>query len=141
MRVLGAIVHLALDEGIGFQLFDQSTNKLHAVLYPVGGTHVLPKTVGRVRYTTNTNGNQQLLGQQALPANARIRSWVIDTAGTPTVKLGNASGGAQFLATTVLSAGLNDIALFTRFCSTNNLWANSTTTDALMHTIDYEIVD
>ncbi len=138
---LGAVVHLTCDDGVGYQLLDASANKLHAIVYNQGITHMVPAQAGRVRYTTSTNGNQQILGQQALPANARIRSWVIDTAGTPTVKLGNASGGAQFFASAALTAGLNDITLLTRFCSTNNLWVNSATTDALLHTIDYEIVD
>lgn len=138
---VGAIVHLPLDDGIGFFLVDQSANKLHAVGTATGVAHVIAKGAGRVRYTTNTNGNQQILGQQALPANARIRSWVIDSAGTPTVKLGNTSAGAQFLAAVALAAGLNDVTLLTRFCTTNNLWANSTTTDVLQHTIDYDLVD
>jgi hypothetical protein len=137
----GAVCHLSLDDGLGFMVLDQSPNKCHGVLSVSGVAHTIPKQFARIRFTTSTNGNQQILGQQCLPASARIRSWTIDSSGTPTVKLGNTSSGAQFFAAAALVSGLNDITLLTRFCSTNSLWVNSTTTDTLQHTIDYDLVD
>ena len=139
---LGAVVHLPLDDGLGYQLRDVSTNKLHAIATTTGVYHLSPGRRGQLRFSTSTNGNQQALGQICLPANARIISWSINNLGTSvTVSLGNASGGAQFLSSGTIAAGLNAVTLLTPFDSTQNLWVSSNGTSMLNHTITYELCD
>ena len=139
---LGAVVHLPLDDGLGYQLRDVSTNKLHAIATTTGVYHLSPGRRGQLRFSTSTNGNQQALGQICLPANARIISWSINNLGTSvTVSLGNASGGAQFLSSGTIASGLNAVTLLTPFDSTQNLWVSSNGTSMLNHTITYELCD
>jgi hypothetical protein len=142
LTYIGAVAHYDADlDGIGYQLHDQSTNKLDALLTTTGVSWTKSSRRNAVTFSTSTNGNQQILGQQALPANARITSWVINAAGSATVSLGNISGGAQFLSAGSISTGLNDITPATRFDSTNNLWVNSNSTNALVHTISYDLAN
>ena len=142
LNQLGAVCHLPLDDGLGYQLRDVSTNKLHAIATTTGVYHLSPGQRGQLRFSTSTNGNQQALGQICLPANARIISWSINNLGTSvTVSLGNASGGAQFLSSGTIASGLNAVTLLTPFDSTQNLWVSSNGTSMLNHTITYELCD
>lgn len=141
IRQAGALAHYSFDDGLGYQLADASTNRLHAIATPTGVAHVAAKQRGVLRFTTATNGNQQILGQTALPPNARITSWTIDSSGSATVSLGNASAGAQFLSAGSITTGLNDVTLLTRFCPTQQLWVGSNSTATLQHTVFYEVVD
>ena len=88
---------------------------------------------------TSTAGNQQILGQHALPANAKIISWDINSAGTPTVSRGNASGATTYGSGDVLTAGQNALATTAPFTTTQDLWVNSSTVDLLKHAIRYVI--
>lgn len=59
--------------GAGLVLNDQSGNGAHIVLPTSGVSWNIPtNTQFRVRGTTSTNGNQQLLGATCLPANCQI---------------------------------------------------------------------
>ena len=146
VQQIGAVVHLMLDDGIGYQIADASTNSLDATITTTGCSHVIGRTRGVLHFVTTAGtvaSNTQILGQQALPANSRIMSWVIDSSGSATVSLGNVSAGAQFLSAGSITSGLNEVTLLTRYDSTNNLWCNASTssgTTTLTHTIYYESI-
>jgi hypothetical protein len=141
---LGAVVHLPLDDGLGFELQDVSTNKLHAIMTATGVSHVVPSYgPANVRTTTNTNGNQQLFGQVCIPANAQIiRVRARAQSNTPTVTLGTASGGSQVVASIALSTVWKDltIALTGGMVGSSNisLWAGSNSTDVVEWDVKWE---
>jgi trimeric autotransporter adhesin len=138
---LGAVVHLSLDDGGGFQLRDVSTNALHALMTATGVSHVRPLNGPfRAKLQSNTNGNQQLGGQVVIPANAQIlRVRARASTGTPNVTLGTSSGGAQVVASVALSTAWQTltIALTGGQVGSSNisLWAGSNSTA----TIDWDI--
>jgi hypothetical protein len=75
---LGAVVHLPLNDGIGYQLHDESSNKLDAVMTITGVSHLQPAKQGYVRATltwAGTHESKNVLGvvQRALPAEAVLR--------------------------------------------------------------------
>lgn len=125
----------------GYVVRDTSGNGAHTILPASGVSIINPAKSGTVYFTTTTNGNQQLGGAQVIiPTNARILSWVVNSSGTPTVSLGNASAGAQYVSGAVMAAGNNDITLLTRFAATGNLWCNSNSTATLKHTVSWETI-
>jgi hypothetical protein len=138
---LGALVDLNLGEGAGLCFTDRSTNILHGI--GVGGiAHVVPGREGCVRVRTTASGNVQLGGAGIIPANGRIRCITADAvSGTPTVTMGNASGGAQHVASVALTAGLNDLTAVSRFNTTGNLWVNVSVTATVDWTVIYDLVD
>jgi hypothetical protein len=143
VQQVGAICHFRCDDGVGYQLSDASSNALHATISAAGVTHSIAQQRGVVRFTTNTSGNQQALGQVALPSGARVMSWTIDnTSGSAvTVSLGSASGGTQYANSVSVASGENDITLATRYNgSGGNLWVNASSTATLLHTIYYDLV-
>jgi hypothetical protein len=97
-----------------------------------------------IRANTNTNGNQQLFGTSVIDTsrNWRIRSWHVVTTGTPTISLGSASGGAQYVSALALSASiLTDITLLARYALSANLWCASNSTATVNHVIILDLVD
>jgi hypothetical protein len=140
LRQIGTIVESDLQMGVGLVAHDLS-NIAHGLI--AGGLlHGVPQRYGQVRGRTNTNGNQQLLGGAVLPANARILSIVASVAsGTPTVQLGNASGGAQLVASVMLATGRNDLTLVARYSTTGGVWVNANGTMNIDWTISYEMMD
>lgn len=141
VTALGAVIHLPLDAGGGFQLRDNSANRLHALMTATGVSHVLPLNGPfRARFQSNTNGNQQLGGQVVIPANAQIlRVRAKASTGTPNVTLGTSSGGAQIVASVALSTAWQTltIALTGGQVGSSNisLWAGSNSTA----TIDWDV--
>jgi hypothetical protein len=125
--------------GAGLEWLDVSGNRAHIVLPTAGVTWALPSSQQIViEATTSTATNQQLGGASLIDANKqwRIQSWTVNcSTGTPTISLGNASAGAQYVSALVLAAGNNDITLLARFPATANLWASSSTTATLIHRI------
>ena len=144
IKQLGAVVHLPLDDGLGYELMDLSPNRLHGVMSSAGVSHLLPRLgPARVRSTTNTNGNQQLFGGVVLPANSQIlRVRARTQTNTPTVTLGTASGGAQVVASVALSTNWKDltIALTSGLVggSAASLWVGSNSTDVVEWDISWE---
>ena len=125
----------------GLMVRDTSGNNLDLILPATGVSVIDPAMRGMIRFTTTTSGNQQIGGTQVIiPTNARITSWVINSSGTPDVTLGNVSAGAQYRASAAVVSGDNEITLLTRFTTTGNLWVNSSTTDTLKHTIQWEFI-
>jgi len=141
---VGAVVHLPLDDGLGLQLQDIGTNRLHALMTATGVTHIAPLYgPARLRTTSNTNGNQQLGGQVVLLANTQImRCRARARTGTPTITLGTASGGSQVVASVALSTSWKDltIALTGGMVGASNisLWAGSNSTDVIEWDVNWE---
>jgi hypothetical protein len=133
---IGAVVNLNFEVGAGFQATDNSTNSLHGTLF--GGTSwTRPRNVAVLYATTNTSGNQQMLGTTAIPTNAIIEDLIVNSTGSCTVSVGNASGGTQIVNAASVVSGRQKLTLATPFSSTGNLWVNSSTTATLQFTILY----
>lgn len=135
---IGAIVDLDFTVGAGLQATDRSTNNLHGTLF--GGVEfTMPKRMAVLYATTNTNGNQQMLGTLAIPTNAIIEDIVVNSTGTATVSVGNASAGTQIVNGASVVSGRQKLTLATPFSTTGNLWVNSNSTATLQFTIFYTI--
>lgn len=141
VQPLGALACPDLSAGSGLQIPDLSENKAHGL---ISGSinHLQSRRRGQVRARTNTNGNQQLCGGTCLLPSARLFAVIANVAsGTPTITIGNASGGSQIATSQALVTGRNEITLASRYSSTGNVWINSNSTDAIDWTLLYEIVD
>jgi hypothetical protein len=133
--------------GNGYVWNDQSGNLAQIVLPSSGVAWNLPSITGnRIRGTTSTNGNQQLLGASVLlPAEcqithvrARARS------GTPTITIGTASGGAQIVSSVALSTTwLNCTIALTGgiVSSADDIWVGSDSTDVVEIDIAFQPLD
>lgn len=138
---IGSILDADLSAGIGYQVPDRSSNKYHGTVSTTGTAWTLANRRGQVRATTNTSGNQQILGQSCLPTTAIIKSIVGYTAGTPTIYIGNVSAGNQHVTATAMSASTyTDFTVATK-STTGNVWVNSTTADTINWVIDYILGD
>jgi hypothetical protein len=135
---IGAIVDLDFTVGAGYQATDRSTNNLHGTLFN-GVEFTVPRKVAVVYATTATNGNQQMLGTLAIPTNAIIEDIIVNSTGSATVSVGNASAGTQIVNGASVVSGRQKLTLATPFSTTGNLWVNSNTTDTLQFTILYTI--
>jgi hypothetical protein len=135
---IGAIVDLDFTVGAGYQATDRSTNALHGTLFN-GVEFTQPKRVAVLYATTNTNGNQQMLGTLAIPTNAVIEDIIVNSTGSATVSVGNASAGTQIVNGASVVAGRQKLTLATPFSTTGNLWVNSNSTATLQFTILYTV--
>lgn len=135
---IGAIVDLDFTMGAGYQAPDRSTNALHGTLFN-GVYFTVPKQTAVLYATTNTNGNQQMLGTLAIPTNAIIEDIIVNSTGTATVSIGNASAGTQIVNGASVVAGRQKLTIATPFSTTGNLWVNSNSTATLQFTILYTI--
>ena len=135
---IGAIVDLDFTVGAGYQATDLSTNALHGTLFN-GVEFTQPKRVAVLYATTSTNGNQQMLGTLAIPTNAVIEDIIVNSTGTVTVSVGNASAGTQSVNGASVVSGRQKLTLATPFSTTGNLWVNANSTATLQFTILYTI--
>lgn len=135
---IGAIVDLDFTVGTGYQATDRSTNALHGTLFN-GVEFTQPKRVAVLYATTNTNGNQQMLGTLAIPTNAVIEDIIVNSTGSATVSVGNASAGTQIVNGASVVSGRQKLTLATPFSTTGNLWVNSNSTATLQFTILYTV--
>jgi hypothetical protein len=135
---IGAIVDLDFTVGAGYQSTDRSTNALHGTLFN-GVEFTVPKKVAVVYATTNTNGNQQMLGTLAIPTNAIIEDIIVNSTGSATVSIGNASAGTQIVNGASVVSGRQKLTIATPFSTTGNLWVNSNATATLQFTILYTV--
>jgi hypothetical protein len=96
IEVLGCLAHLPMDEGVGYQLHDQSSNHHDALLSVAGAEHLQPKQAGYIRdfnvdaYNGGA-GDVELLSssRDILPAGAIIvQSYFVNNGG------GSISAGA-----------------------------------------------
>ncbi len=75
MVQLGAVVHLPLDDGLGYQLHDASTNQLDAVMTTAGVAHLIRKRTGYVRGSATwsaTHEAKDVFAQQIFPSGTVI---------------------------------------------------------------------
>jgi hypothetical protein len=132
-------------QGVGRVLIDRSASRNHAIVSgTVHPTYLQPAESGRIIATTNQTPNQQLLALSAFDAanKYRITSWTVTSTGTPTISLGNASAGPQYVNGLTLVANTpTAVTLATSIAATANLWCNSDTTDPVTHVITYERID
>jgi hypothetical protein len=135
---IGAIVDLDFTVGTGYQATDRSTNALHGTLFN-GVEFTQPKQVAVLYATTNTNGNQQMLGTLAIPTNAIIEDIIVNSTGSATVSIGNVSAGTQIVNGASVVSGRQKLTLATPFSTTGNLWVNSNSTATLQFTILYTV--
>lgn len=148
IQQVGAVVHLPLDDGSGLQLRDASTNQLHALMTTSGVSHLLTDTFQkRVQGSTNTNGNQQLLGQNVIPTHLSavqiIRIRARAASGTPTVTVGNASGGSQYVTSVGLTTSWKELTIVAAagliaFTGSSAIWIGSNSTDIIYWDIVWE---
>lgn len=145
--LLGYTARLRTDTAAGLTVINgakSSTNDSTDFLLSTTGVTTSPD--GRtqtIRAQTTTSGNQQLFGASVIDTTKkwRIRSWNITSTGTPTVSLGSASAGAQYVSGAVLTAATNEITLLTRIPTVANLWCNSSSTATLDHVIVLDLVE
>jgi hypothetical protein len=135
---IGGLVDLDFTVGTGYQATDRSTNNLHGTLFN-GVEFTQPKRVAVLYATTSTNGNQQMLGTLAIPTNAIIEDIIVNSTGSATVSVGNASAGTQIVNGASVVSGRQKLTLATPFSTTGNLWVNSNSTATLQFTILYTV--
>jgi hypothetical protein len=136
---IGGLVDLDFTVGTGYQATDRSTNNLHGTLFN-GVEFMVPRRMAVLYATTNTNGNQQMLGGTlAIPTNAIIEDIIVNSTGSATVSVGNASAGTQIVNGASVVSGRQKLTLATPFSTTGNLWVNSSSTATLQFTILYTI--
>jgi hypothetical protein len=135
---IGAIVDLDFTIGTGYQATDRSTNALHGTLFN-GVEFTRPRRMAVLYATTNTNGNQQMLGTLAIPTNAIIEDIIVNSTGSATVSIGNASAGTQIVNGASVVSGRQKLTIATPFSTTGNLWVNSNATATLQFTILYTV--
>ena len=137
---IGAIVDLDFTVGTGFQAHDRSTNALHGTLFN-GVEFTQPKRMAVLYATTNTAGNQQMLGTgfPSIPTNAIIEDIVVNSTGSATVSVGTTTGGTQIVNSASVVSGRQRLTIASPFPTTGNLFVNSNTGDTLQFTILYTI--
>lgn len=136
---IGGLVDLDFTVGTGYQATDRSTNALHGTLLN-GVEFMVPRRMAVLYATTNTNGNQQMLGGTlAIPTNAIIEDIIVNSTGSATVSVGNASAGTQIVNGASVVSGRQKLTIATPFSTTGNLWVNSSSTATLQFTILYTI--
>lgn len=143
-RQVGAVAYLPLDDGLGYQLQDVSTNRLHALMTTTGVSHIAPLYgPGRVRYLTDgTTVAQKLCGGTTLPALCQIlRIRARAQSGTPNIILGSSSGGTQIVASVALSTTWKDLTIALTggiVTAATDLWTTISTANAVEIDITWE---
>jgi hypothetical protein len=136
---IGGLVDLDFTVGTGYQATDRSTNALHGTLFN-GVEFTFPKQMAVLYATTSTATNQQMLGATlAIPTNAIIEDIIVNSTGSATVSVGNASAGTHIVNGASVVSGRQKLTLATPFSTTGNLWVNSNTTATLQFTVIYTI--
>ena len=110
----GAVVHYDADlDGVGYQLHDQGTNKLHALLTATSPTWTKAATMGYVKALSDgTTSAQALGGGTVFPANCQlVRFRARSLSGTPNAIFGTSSGGSQIVASVALSTTWKDLTI------------------------------
>lgn len=144
VKAVGFIGRWVCDRaGVGLQVHEDSSNKLHSLVTTTGAAWTKPATVGYVRALSDgTTSAQQLGGGTILPANCQIvRVRARSTSGTPSITLGTSSGGSQIVASVALSTTWKDltIALTGGINSANNsLWMTASAANVVEVQLAYE---
>ncbi|NBW17674.1 MAG: hypothetical protein EBR82_57835 [Caulobacteraceae bacterium] len=127
----------------GFQASDRSTNELDGILIGACVPTLPGSRSGLARWTCGANGGTQLFGQACIPTDAMIRTILvenIDVAGTPTVSIGNVSGGSQIVSNVTIGAAgtIVQITPSVLFSTTGNLWASWSAAGDIRITVIYD---
>lgn len=105
----GALCDLALDDGIGFQLHDRSTNKLDAVMTTTGVAHVIARRTHLVRGRLTWAGTHEaksLIGQVISLDGFRIEAITLKASAATTgsgATVGNTNSATRYVAATALT--------------------------------------
>lgn len=141
----GIIVDYEPDsDGIGWQLHDRTANKRDLLLPSSGGfAWAKPLRTGLARGTSDgTTAAQQLGGGTLIPANTQLlRIRARSLSGTPSITLGNVSGGSQFVASVALSTAWKDLTIaLTGGINTTDapLWMTASAANVVEVQIAYE---
>jgi hypothetical protein len=128
IREMGPIAKPVIQPGL--VLDDNGSNLITGILAS-GVTPITESRDARIRGTTNTSGNQQLLATTLIPTNYRVAIFARARTGTPTVKWGTVSAGAEWVAAVALSANWSELTMVNKTSNGGsfNVWVNSTTTD------------
>lgn len=139
---LGCLLNLDADQSGSGNVWRNTNGTGDAIAPSSGVTWALPGTGStRLRTTTATNGNQQLYGTSIFPTTSHIlRVRAKAASGTPTVTLGNASGGSQIVSSVALTTAWKNLAIVSggEITSTANLWAGSNSTDVVYWDIEVQ---
>lgn len=132
-----------MQPGNGLTWGDRSGNGAHILLPTSGVDWLLPSAaVNKLRGTTSTSGNQQLLGGTTLNANTQItRVRARSRSNTPSITLGTAIGESQIVASVALSTTWKDltIALTGGIISTaSSVWVGSSRADVVEIDLTHE---
>jgi hypothetical protein len=144
LRTIGAVCHYDADlAGIGYQLHDQSTNKLHALLTTTGVSWTKAAPMGYVKALSDGTASAQALGGGTiLPANIQIvRIRARSLTGTPNAIFGTSSGGSQIVASVALSTAWKDLTIaLTGGINTaaNSLWMTASAANVVEVQLAYE---
>jgi hypothetical protein len=117
----------------GVVIDDASSNGIAGIL-STGISPITDRTDARIRGTTNTSGNQLLLGAAMLPDSYLINIRARARTGTPTVKWGAVSAGAEWVAAIALNGNWKELTMVNpsqNGSSLGNVWVNSTTADII----------
>jgi hypothetical protein len=137
----------AAQAGGGYVWNDQSGNLAQIVLPSSGVQWALPSVAGqRIRGTTSTNGNQQLLGASVLlPAESQIlHVRARSRSGTPSITIGTSSGGAEIVASVALSTTWKNLTIALTggiVSSSDDIWIGSNSTDVVETDISWQPLD
>jgi hypothetical protein len=133
--------------GNGYVWNDMSGNVAQIALPSSGVTWNVPSIAGnRIRGTTNTNGNQQLLGASVLlPAESQIlHVRARSRSGTPSITIGTSSGGAEIVASVALSTTWKNLTIALTggiVSSADDIWIGSNSTDVVETDISWQPLD
>lgn len=106
LQRLGAVVHLPLNDGLGFQLQDASTNRLHALATTTGVSHVAPLN-GPARFRFTSTSSSAGFGRAVIPALSQIlKVRARALTGAPIVRLGTTTSGQEIVASNTMGTNI-----------------------------------
>ena len=106
LQRLGAVIHLPLNDGLGFQLQDASTNRLHALATTTGVSHVAPLN-GPARFRFTSTSSSAGFGRAVIPALSQIlKVRARALTGAPTVRLGTTTSGQEIVASNMMGTNV-----------------------------------
>lgn len=122
--------------GNGLVWADCSGNGAHILLPTSGVSWVTPSNAAnRIRGTTSTNGNQQLLSGACVPPNFQlIRARARARSGTPTITIGSTSGNNDWVTSVGLTTAWKNLTLAYNDgtgTGAGSLWIGSNSTDVV----------
>jgi hypothetical protein len=131
LRLQGPIFKPVIQPGVVID--DTGSNGIAGIL-TAGISPITDRTEARIRGTTNTSGNQLLLGAGVLPDGYLVSIRARARTGTPTVKWGAVSAGAEWVAAIALNGNWKELTMVNpsqNGASLGNVWVNSTTADII----------